>query len=167
MIHAQTVRDDQLDRMRKLGITPSFFSAHTYYWGDWHRDSVLGRQRAERISPAQSAIARKMRFTLHNDAPVVPPDALRLVWCAVNRQTRSGAVLGRAQRITAIQALRAITLDAAYQNFEEATKGSIETGKRADLVILSANPLKVDPATLADLKVLETIVEGQSIYRRE
>ena len=106
MIHAQTVREDQLDRMKTLGIIPSFFSVHTYFWGDWHRDSVLGPDRAARISPARSAIERSMRFTLHNDAPIVPPDVLRLMWCAVNRTTRSGAVLGADQRIGPLEALR-------------------------------------------------------------
>ncbi len=167
MIHAQTVREDQLDKMQALRIMPSFFPAHVYFWGDWHRDSVLGPERAARISPAQSAIKRSMRFTLHNDPPIVPPDPLRAVWSAVNRVTRSGAVLGPEQRITPYEALKAITIDAAWQNSEEAIKGSLEAGKRADLVILSANPLRIDPQDLSDLKVLETIVEGATVFRRD
>ena len=83
MVHAQTVREDQLDRMRAHGILPSFFSTHCFYWGDWYVASVLGRERAYRISPARSAQRRGMRFSLHNDAPVVPPNILFLIWSAV------------------------------------------------------------------------------------
>ena len=165
MVHAQMAREDQLDRMKKLGITPSFFPAHTYYWGDWYRDSVLGPPRADRISPIKSALSRGMRFTIHNDAPIVPPDILRLLWSTVTRTTRSGAVLGPNQRVNALEALKGVTINAAYQNFEEAEKGSIEVGKRANFVILSANPFKIDPTGLADLQVVETLVDGKSIYR--
>lgn len=166
IIHAQTVREDQLDRMRDLGIIPSFFVAHTFYWGDWHRDSVLGKERAYRISPAASAAQRGMRFTFHNDSPVVPPDMLRLLWAGVNRLSRTGDVIGSDQRVTVQQALKAVTLDAAYQYFEEDIKGSLEPGKFADMVILSENPLIVDPRNLQDLKVLETLKEGIIVYHR-
>ncbi|MBT7646231.1 MAG: amidohydrolase, partial [Rhodospirillaceae bacterium] len=105
MIHAQTVREDQLDRMVELGVLPSFFVAHTYYWGDWHRDAVLGEERAARISPAASALARGMHFTVHNDSPVVPSDSWRLLWSVVTRTTRSGAVLGEDQRLDVPTAL--------------------------------------------------------------
>ncbi|HUH37274.1 MAG TPA: amidohydrolase family protein, partial [Spongiibacteraceae bacterium] len=165
-IHAQTVREDQLDAFKALGIMPSFYSMHTFYWGDWHRDSVLGPARAARISPAQSAIDRGMHFTSHHDAPVVMPNPARMLSSMVTRRTRSGEVLGPEQRITPYAALRAITLDAAYQYFEEAEKGSISVGKLADLVLLSDNPLTMAPDTLAsDLKVLETIKAGRTIYR--
>ncbi len=164
MIHAQTVREDQLDRMQTLGIVPSYFSAHTFYWGDWHRDSVLGPERAARISPTATTLARGMRFTVHNDAPVVPPDMLRLLWATTNRQTRSGAILGEAQRISTLDALRAVTIDAAYQHFEEDLKGSLSPGKQADLVILSADPLTTDPAQLLDLSVMATVSRGAVVH---
>ncbi len=166
MIHAQTVRDDQLDRMAKLGIIPSFFSTHTFYWGDWHRDSVLGPERASRISPTRSATERRMHFTVHNDAPVVPPDMVRLLWSTTNRKTRSGATLGEAQRLTVEEALRAVTLEGAYQHFEEAEKGTIAVGKRADLVVLSANPLETPRADLLELRVEETISRGDVVFSR-
>ncbi len=108
-----------------------------------------------------------MKFTLHNDAPVVPPDVLRLVWSAVNRVTTSGKVLGPEQRIPVLAALKAVTIWGAYQYHEEATKGSLEPGKLADLVILSENPMAVDPMKIAGIKVLETIKEGRSVYRRQ
>ncbi len=102
---------------------------------------------------------------MHNDAPIVPPDVMRLLWVTVNRKTRSGFVLGPDQRATPMQALHAVTLGAAYQYFEEDTKGSITAGKQADLVILGENPLTVDPDTIKDIPVIETFAKGRSIYR--
>jgi hypothetical protein len=165
MIHAQTVREDQLDAMKELGIIPSFFGMHTYYWGDWHRDAVLGPERASRISPAASALQRGIPFTQHHDAPVALPSALMVLFSQVNRVTRSGEVLGPEQRVSAIDAIKSITIHAAHQYFEEATKGSLEPGKLADLVILDRNPLAVDPMAIKDIKVVETIKEGRTIYR--
>ena len=164
MIHAQTVREDQLDRMAKLGIIPSFFSAHTFYWGDWHRDSVLGPERGMRISPTRSTVDRQMRFTIHNDAPIVPPNVIRLLWATTNRVTRSGQVLGEDQRISVLEAIKATTIYAAEQHFEEGRKGSITLGKDADLVILSKNPLEMATADLLELDVVATFVGGRAIY---
>ena len=164
MIHAQTVREDQLDQMKELEIIPSYFSTHTFYWGDWHRDSVFGEERAMRISPTKSTLNRKMPFTVHNDAPVVPPDMIRLLWSTTNRETRSGKVLGEEQKISTYAALEAITINAAYQHFEEDIKGSIEIGKMADLVVLSDNPLSMSPADLLSLKVVATYSRGKQIF---
>ena len=166
MIHAQTVREDQLDAMKELDITPSFFAMHTFYWGDWHRDSVLGPERAARISPAVSALKRGMRFNQHHDAPVALPSSIMILHSQVNRVTRSGQVLGPEQRVSVMDALKSITLNAAWTHFEDQRKGSLEPGKLADLVILDQNPLKIDPMTLKDLQVLETIKEGRTVYRR-
>jgi predicted amidohydrolase YtcJ len=165
-IHAQTARLDQVDRMKALGVIPSFFPMHTFYWGDWHRDSVLGPERAANISPTGWALQRGMIFTSHHDAPVVFPDAMRVISSTVNRTTRTGQVLGPDQRVEPIVALKATTLWAAHQHFEEKTKGSIEPGKLADLVVVSDNPLTIDRAKLADITVLETIKEGKSVYTR-
>ncbi len=164
MIHAQTVREDQLTRMKSLRMIPSYFSAHTFYWGDWHRDSVLGEERGRRISPTASTQQRGMVFTVHNDAPIVPPDMVRLLWATTNRITRSAQVLGPEQRISIRDALRAMTLYAAYQQFEEDIKGTIEVGKQADLVVLSQDPLAMDPADLLDLEVVATYAHGQQIF---
>jgi predicted amidohydrolase YtcJ len=164
MIHAQTVRDDQLDRMKALGMIPSFFSAHAFYWGDWHRDSVLGPERAARISPTRSAQARGLPYTIHNDAPVVPPDAIRLLWATTNRLTRSGKVLGPAQRATTLEALRALTTNGAYQYFAEKERGSLSEGKLADLVVLSHDPLALPRAKLLELKVEETVSRGKVVF---
>lgn len=164
MIHAQTVREDQLTQMKSLAMIPSFFAAHSFYWGDWHRDSVFGTERASRISPTASTVARGMVFTVHNDAPVVPPDMIRLLWATTNRITRSGKTLGKAQRISTYDALKAMTINAAFQHFEEQLKGSIETGKRADFVVLSENPLTKPAVDLLELKVRGTYVGGEPIF---
>jgi len=165
-IHAQTAREDQLDLMKAEGIVPSFFVAHTYYWGDWHRDSVLGEPRASRISPLKSTETRGMKFTVHNDAPIVPPDMMRLAWAAVNRTTRSGQTLGAEQRVSPLEAFKAMTTYAAYQYFEEDQKGAIEVGKVADFAVLAEDPLSVAPETIKDIKVVETIKDGETIYSR-
>lgn len=167
MIHAQTVREDQLDDMKKLGIIPSFFSMHTFYWGDWHRDETLGKERAYMISPTQSALKRGMIFTEHHDAPVANPDAIRILSCTVNRTSRSGDVIGPDQRVSPYIALKSITDWAAFQSFEEDTKGTLKSGKLADFVILDKNPCKISPAEINDIKVLETIKEGKSVYKRK
>ncbi|MEQ9005613.1 MAG: amidohydrolase, partial [Pseudomonadales bacterium] len=164
MIHAQTVRPDQLTRMRELGVVPSFFVAHTFYWGDWHRDSVLGPERAARISPARSALALGLPATTHNDAPIVPPDMLRLLWTATNRITRSGAVIGPDERLDAYQALQTVTVHAARQHFDEARKGMLTPGRLADLVVLSADPLDAAPADLDRLRVVATVARGRMVF---
>lgn len=164
--HCQTPREDQLDRIKELGITPSFFVGHVFYWGDRHRDIFLGPERAARISPLSSARNRDIRFTIHNDTPVTPVDPLLLVWCSVNRLTKDGSILGPEQRISPFAALRAVTLDAAWQNFEEQSKGSIERGKLADFVVLAENPFTVEPRRLKDIEVIETIVSGETVFSR-
>ncbi|MCY3706979.1 MAG: amidohydrolase [Gammaproteobacteria bacterium] len=164
--HCQMVRKDQLDEIAELGITPSFFVGHVFYWGDRHRDIFMGPERAAGISPLKSSIDRGIRFTVHDDTPVTPVDPLQLIWVSVNRRTRSDQVLGPEERVSPLEAMRAMTLDAAWQNFEEDIKGSIEPGKLADLVILSDNPLTVDPLTIREIDVLETIVGGETVYLR-
>lgn len=165
IIHSQMMREDQLDEVQRLGAIPSFFVLHTYYWGDRHRDIFIGNNRAERISPTRSAMDRGLLYTIHTDTPIVPMEPMRLIWAAVNRVTTSGAVLGANQRIPVTDALRATTINAAYQNFEEKERGSIEVGKYADLVVLSDNLATVEPMAIKDIKVLETIVEGKSVYQ--
>jgi predicted amidohydrolase YtcJ len=166
LIHGQTLRQDQVGQLKELGIFPSLFPMHTFYWGDWHRDSVLGPERAENISPTGWVLEQGMMFGTHHDAPVALPDSMRVLSATVTRTTRSGAVLGPKHRVPVITALKAMTLWPAWQHFEEKTKGSIEVGKLADFVILSENPLTIAQENLADIKVLETIKEDNSIYQR-
>jgi predicted amidohydrolase YtcJ len=164
IIHAQMARADQLDRMAELEVIPSFFSLHTFYWGDRHRRLFMGPERAARMSPAATALEKGVRFTIHCDAPVVPLEPLRLVWSAVNRRTRSGFIVGPAERIDVMQALRAVTIDAAYSMFLDEELGSLEIGKLADLAVLSGSPLDA-PATIDQLRVVETIRGGETIYQ--
>ena len=162
-IHAQLTREDQLDAMKRLGIVPSFFAAHPFFWGDWHRRS-FGDDRAMRISPLRSARDRGLPFTIHNDAPVVPPDVMRLLEIAMGRRTRKGVVLGEDQRIPFSDALHAVTLGAAYQYFEEDRKGSITPGKRADLVVLARDPETVQLEDVSEIAIVETFARGASVY---
>jgi len=163
-IHCQSFRDEQLDRMKELGLTPSFFPAHIHYWGDMHVEITVGPERAARMSPSGSAVRRGLRFTIHNDATVTPTLPLHLMWCAVNRTTTSGVKLDGNQCITPMQALRAHTQDAAWQVFLDHERGSIETGKRADFVILSENPLD-NPSGLKDITVEQTVVQGKRVFQ--
>jgi len=164
MIHGQFLREDQIDDIKRLGIFPALYPMHTFYWGDWHRDSVAGKARAGNISPTGWMIDRDIKFSVHSDAPVTFPNSMRILDSAVNRTTRSGAILGASHRLRPMDALKAMTIWPAYQHFEEASKGSLEVGKLADMVILDQNPLLVDPANIKGIKVLETIKEDVSVY---
>ncbi len=166
LVHGQVLREDQVDQIQALGIFPSLFPMHTFYWGDWHRESVLGPERAENISPTGWLMQRNMMFGTHHDAPVALPDSMRVLSATVTRRTRTGRVLGAEHRVPVATALKAMTLWSAWQHFEENTKGSIEVGKLADFAILSANPMTVPETELANIKVLETIKEDRSVYRR-
>jgi hypothetical protein len=164
LIHGQFQREDQVDSFVELGVVPSIFPMHTFYWGDWHRDHTVGPVAAENISPTGWYHQRGARFTSHHDAPVAFPDSMRVLSATVTRRTRSGDILGPHQRVSADVALKAMTLWAAYQIFEEADKGSIEPGKRADFVILTKDPTAIDPETIDQIKVTETIKDGVTIY---
>jgi predicted amidohydrolase YtcJ len=163
--HAQTVRDDQLVRMQRLGVVASVFVNHVWYWGDRHRDRFLGPDRASRISPLRSFADHGVPFALHCDDPVTPVDPLFTIWAAVNRITRDGEELGPEQRVDAAAAVRGYTTTAAFLGFEEPDKGSLEVGKLADLVVLGADPLACDPRSIKDIPVVATVVDGEVRYR--
>lgn len=164
MIHAQLVRPEQLAEMAALGILPSFFAAHLWYWGDVHVEN-FGERRAASISPLSECVRLGLPFSLHQDTPVIQPDMLESLWCAVNRTTRSGRTLGPEYRITVREALKAVTVNAACQYFMEDRRGTLAVGKAADFVILDRNPLAVRPDELRTLRVLETIKNGETVYR--
>jgi predicted amidohydrolase YtcJ len=166
IVHAQMARPDQLDKMNHLGVTPSFFVAHTYYWGDRHRDIFIGPERTARISPTATAMNKNVRFSLHLDTPVVPMDPLFLLWTATQRLSSSGQSIGPDERINPLAALRAITIDAAWQIHQEDNRGSLEVGKYADLVVLSQDLLQF-PELLKDIEVELTMVGGQTIYPKK
>lgn len=163
MIHCQTVRTDQLERMAGLNMIASIFVGHIFYWGDIHIKN-FGLERGNHISPVRDAIKCGVRVNFHQDTPVTKPDMLHSVWCAVNRVSRDGITIGEDQKISVYEALKAITIDAAYEYFEEDSKGSIRAGKRADLVVLSQSPLKVKTSSIKDIRVMETIKDGAVIY---
>ncbi|HEB81355.1 MAG TPA: amidohydrolase [Gammaproteobacteria bacterium] len=165
IIHAQLFHEDQIEKVASLDATVSFQIAHVFYFGDFHRQETFGPQLAEHLCPVRSALDHGLSVSIHHDAPVHPADQLFLIWNAVNRVTRSGHVLGPNERISVMDALKASTINAAYQLKEEKIKGSIEPGKLADFVVLSDNPLSIDPMKLKDIKVLETIKEGQTVFK--
>ncbi|MGN0649664.1 MAG: amidohydrolase [Oscillospiraceae bacterium] len=167
LIHCQIIRTDQIERMKKLGILASFFVDHVYYWGDYHEQEILGTDRAKRISPLAEALEKGVSFSIHQDTPVTKQSPIFAIHNAVNRLTRSGRVLGEEYRITPQEALKAVTINAAYQIFEERSKGSIEEGKLADFVILDRDILTVPAQEIKNIKVLETIKEGQTVYKRK
>ena len=164
IIHAQMTRRDQIDRMAALGVTPSFFSAHTYFWGDRHAAIFMGPERAANMSPAKWALDAGVRFSSHMDTPVLPMLPLQAVWSQVERKSTSGEVIGPHQRISRVQALRAVTIDAAWQVFMDEEIGSIEPGKMADLVVLSGSPL--DAEDMRTLIVERTFIGGAEVYSR-
>jgi predicted amidohydrolase YtcJ len=165
IIHGQVMRRDQVRRCVDLGVTISFFPAHIWYWGDLHHDEILGPDRAQDISPTGWAKAEGLRFTIHNDASVAPTRPLQLIQTTVTRRTQSGRVLGPDQCLSPLSALRAHTIDAAWQVFREAERGSLEPGKLADLAILDDNPL-TRPETIDTIKVSETWRHGRQVYTR-
>lgn len=163
MIHAQLVRRDQLPELARLNMVASMFVAHVWYWGDVHLMN-FGEARAKYISPAHTAMSDGVLVTFHQDTPVLPPDMLQSIWCAVNRITKAGARLGEDESVSALDALMAVTINAAKQYHEESDKGSLETGKLADMVVLDRNPLGVNPMEINRIKVLKTIKSGEVVY---
>ena len=166
IVHAQLLRRDQLDKIKSFNMMPSFFIAHVYHWGDVHINN-FSKERADSISPANSSLKKDIKFTFHQDAPVIEPNMLETIWCAVNRITKDDVILGEEEKISPLEALKAITINAAFQYFEEGLKGSIKENKLADLVILDSNPLKVKKNDIRNIKVLETIKDGKTIFKYE
>jgi hypothetical protein len=164
MIHAQFTQPDQLDRYVRYRITPSFYTEHTFYFADAHIRN-RGREQAMYISPMRDAIDKGLKPTNHTDFYVAPLDQMFMLWTAVNRISRTGEVIGPGQRVTPLEGLQAMTINVARQYGEQDSKGSLEPGKLADLVILDRNPLEVEPMSIKDIRVVETIKEGTTIYR--
>jgi predicted amidohydrolase YtcJ len=159
------VRQDQLDKYAQYKVRPSFYTLHTYYFAEAHIAN-RGREQAMYLSPMRDAIDKGLAPTNHTDFVVAPLDQLFVMWSAVNRVSRAGELIGGGQRVTPLEALKAQTINVAAQYGEQASKGSLEVGKRADLVVLDRNPLKVEPAAIKDIKVMETIKDGKTVYQR-
>lgn len=171
VIHSQTAREDQLDALLRLGAIPSFFTPHLYYCGDQHFRFFLGPERANRMNPVKSAVRRGLRYTLHNDSPVIINEVvdgrntfMEIMESAINRRTAEGRVLGEDQKLTPYEALAGVTINGAWQAREQDSKGSITAGKVADLVILSDDPLRKNTEIFKDLRVLATLKEGRLVY---
>lgn len=164
MIHAQLLRKDLLPLIRQLNIIPSYFVAHTYYWGDIHIKN-LG-ERAYNISPLNSSKKLDIIYTLHQDTPVIMPNMIETIWCATNRITKDGISIGKDEIVEPIDAIKAITINASYQYFEEDIKGSIKIGKQANFVILSKNPLKIPTNEIKNIEVLKTIKLDKVIFEK-
>ncbi len=166
IIHCQLATKDHISHMKRLGVIPSYFVNHVYYWGDRHTSIFLGPERAQRINPLAASVQEGLTFTLHSDLPVTPVDPLFSMHCAVNRITKGRRLLGPEEKIPPLEALKAYTIHAAYCSFEENSKGSIETGKLADFTVLSDNPLSVSPEKIKDIQVMRTVVGGRVVYER-
>jgi predicted amidohydrolase YtcJ len=163
-IHSQFMRKDQMPKFVKYNVRPSFYTLHTYYFYEAHLKN-RGFDQAQYISPINDAINAGMKPTNHTDFVVAPLDQLFMLWSAVNRISRAGAKVGLDQCISPYEGLKAMTVNVAEQYNESESKGSLAKGKRADLVILDKNPLKVDPMTIKDIKIVETIKDGKLIYK--
>ncbi len=166
MIHGQFTRKDQIEKLKNLGIFPALYPMHTFYWGDWHRDSVAGIERATNISPTGWFKEAQSPFTIHSDAPVTFPNSMRILDSAVNRVTRTNKTLGEEHKISPLEGLKAMTLWAAYQHFEESIKGSIEVGKQADFVILDKNPTTIIPEEIKNIQILKTINDDNVVFTK-
>jgi predicted amidohydrolase YtcJ len=168
LIHGQFMREDQFDPLKAMNVIPSLFPMHTFYWGDWHLDHTAGPEVGMNISPVGWARQRGMIFTSHHDAPVAFPDSMRVLDATVTRRARgSGRIVGPQHRVDVITALKAMTIWPAYQVFEERSKGSLEVGKLADFAILSKDPTAVEPMSIADIQVSETVKEGVTVFRQD
>jgi len=159
--HTQLTTPAQYRRMAALGMSANIFSNHIYYWGDQHRSITVGPDRAARMDACATADREGVRYSIHSDASVTPLGSLHTVWCAVNRVTASGDVLGPHERVTVDRALRAVTVDAAHQLRLDHELGTIQAGKLADFVALSDDPGDVDPMTIKDIAVHGTVVGGE------
>ncbi len=159
--HCQLTTAAQYRRMAKLGMCANIFANHLWFWGDQHSDITVGPERARRMEAAATAEREGVSFSLHSDANVTPLGHLHTMWCAVNRLTPSGRVLGEHERISAASALKSVTLGSAYQLHLDAEFGTIECAKAADFTVLEDNPLTVDPMTIRDIGVWGTVVGGR------
>ena len=162
--HCLLLGETEMDKMTELGVYPSIHINHLWYYGDALRDEIIGAERAEKILPVQQTIDRSLKPTLHADQPMFESDPLSLIHTAVNRKTRAGNLLGEANQITVLNALKAMTINGAFQIKMENKIGSLKVGKYADFVILDKNPLTVPAESIKDIQVLQTIINGNTIF---
>jgi hypothetical protein len=159
--HCQLANAAQFRRMRNLNMCVNLFPNHHFYWGDQHYALTVGPERAERMNACATALATGVPLAIHSDAPVTPLGPLFTAWCAVNRKTASGRTLGEHERISVADALRTITLGAAYTFRLDAEVGSIECGKQADFAVLEDDPMTVGGENLKDVRIWGTVQGGR------
>ncbi len=159
--HAQIASEDAFQRMKALGVCVNLFANHIFYWGETHRRDTVGPAKARTLDACGTALRIGVPFSIHSDAPVTPLDPLFTMWCAVNRQTSDGNVLGKTERISPQQALRACTIDAAYLLKREGDVGTISVGKLADFTVLSEHPFTIDPMGIKDISIPATVLAGR------
>ena len=164
--HCSMLHDDQIARMRDLGVSASFLIGHVHFWGVWMRDRVFGPERVNHLGRCRSVEEAGVGFTLHSDFMVTDPDPLHMIQMAVTRRTwkEPDFVLNPAERVSVESAIRALTSEAAWQLFSEHEIGSLEVGKLADLVILEEDPRRVDPEAIRTIRVIETWMDGERVY---
>ncbi|BAJ03113.1 conserved hypothetical protein [Shewanella violacea DSS12] len=167
VIHSQFQRPEHLQKYKDLGMTPSYFTNHTFFWGDVHIKNI-GKEAANFISPIKSATELGLIYSNHTDFNVTPLDPMFVMWTAMSRTSRTGQVIGAEQRVDAYTALQGLTTGPAYQVFEEDRKGMIKPGLLADFVILDKNPITVAAGDsmdkVKDIRVMETIKQDKLIY---
>lgn len=163
IIHSQFLRKDQIASLVRYQIRPSFYTLHTFYFADAHTAN-RGKEQTMYISPMRDSIDAGLRPTNHTDFVVAPLDQMTMLWSAVNRVSRSGFIVGEGQRVSPYEGLKCMTIWAAEQYDEQQSKGTLEVGKIADFVILDRDPVQIDPAEIKNVKVLETIKNGVTIY---
>lgn len=163
IIHCQMARVEQLERIRGLGLIPSFFPIHTYIWGKHHRSTYLGKERAARMNPIASARKMGIPCTIHSDSPVTAVDPWLLLWSAVTRLDEDGEILGPDERVSAYEGILALTRNAAAQ-YRLTDRGTLETGKRADFIVLEQDPFGIDEMNLKDIRVMRTYVDGKLVF---
>ena len=159
--HCQMADEALFRRMANLGVCANLFANHLYYWGDAHRTLTLGPDRAERMDACATALRLGVPLAVHSDAPITALAPMFTAWCAVNRMTSSGHVLGPNERISVADALRTITLGAAYTLGLDDRIGSIEVGKFADFCVMDDDPTEIDPSRLKDVRIAGTVLDGQ------
>lgn len=164
--HCLLLPQKELDRMKSLNITPSFHVNHIYYYGDALKDGLVGEERAKILLPVGSAYQKGIKFSLHADQPMFDSNPFKLIQTAVERKTKSGAVIGADQRISVLQAIKALTIDAAWQIDMDDRIGSLKKGKYADFIVLDQDPLTIPTNKLSSVKCLKTFIDGELVESR-
>jgi predicted amidohydrolase YtcJ len=163
--HCMLLPKTSIAAIKRMNMTTSFHINHLLYYGEFLGNNIIGKERAEMIFPIQSVVNQDIKYSLHADNPQFYPNPFSLMSTSVNRTTESGLLITPAERVSVWQALKSMTIDAAWQLHMESKLGSIEKGKYADLIILDKNPLKNAPEKMSSIKVVETIVAGNSIWK--